>query len=208
MKVSSLLAIKKEALGIDFISSINVLGEWTVPKLKKSIMSSFIIRPNSLVSIGNFNVTDASVVVSRLSDENDSSFISNNAIEQSLTVGLEDTILESRFTSLSATARIKDGQGKGSTCTLAIISDGTNIINQSFSTNSNAFEDKTTNILSLDDEDKNFINALQFKFTADTGQPIVSELFVTVDPLADVGVTDIKLSAGKIVLSTGKITIS
>lgn len=171
-------------------------------------MSSFIIRPNSLVSIENFNVTDASVVVSRLSDENDSSFISNNAIEQSLTVGLEDTILESRFTSLSATARIKDGQGKGSTCTLTIISDGTDIINQSFSTNSNAFEDKTTNILSLDDEDKDFINALQFKFTADTGQPIVSELFVTVDPQADVGVTGIKLSAGKIVLSTGKITIS
>ena len=44
MKVSSLLAIKNEALGIDFISSINVLGEWTVPKLKKSIMSSLFIE--------------------------------------------------------------------------------------------------------------------------------------------------------------------
>ena len=44
MIVSSLLALKKKALGIDLISSINVLGEWTVRNLKNQQYHLYLLK--------------------------------------------------------------------------------------------------------------------------------------------------------------------
>jgi len=174
-------------------------------------MAELIIRPDNVVSMGNWDPTAQSTVADYMSDNSDDTTVFNTNGNQSMQLSLADIpelYDEATFTSATATIRARRS-GKGNASTTVKILNGTEaIVETTHTINSIAIAAYTSGIADISEMDLETINNLQF-YMIGTGntQAYYSEVFFTLTYEVEETppVRGVKLSSGKLVL-TGKVT--
>ena len=173
-------------------------------------MGELVIRPDTIISAGNWSVTDANIP-DTLNDQSDITITNNTTQDEQFVVDLDDVPSELssvNFTGIQFTVRAKKG-GKGNATFEAFVLRGESIIVQlEQSVSSASLTDHTSSNASIS-LDANAVNDLSFLLnTTDGTQVFISEVSVTLtytDPITGNGT--IIIPSGLIQLTSGKITL-